>query len=188
MLLHLTSCMRGPCRTCTEAAAQARAALRRYRDAVRQQPAGDPLAAAGDAGPPPALPRRLRVRLPLPSPERGDDSLQNYSQGDWPGGVIQRFRRLRPLVEDAFLAGYDPQARLASLTTYFSALFMLRLEQSASQQGCPVHALCPACAAPPRAAVCGHAREPGGRDRRVARGGRRHHGGRAGAQAIWADA
>ena len=55
-------------------------------------------------------PLHLTVRLPLPSPARQDDSLQNDDDTDWPGGIQQRFRRLRPLVEDQLLSGYDPEA------------------------------------------------------------------------------
>lgn len=90
-------------RTCSEAATQARSALRRFREA-----------AAGGEGGEAAVPaasrrQRLTVRLPLPSPERQDDAVREYSQADWPGGIQQRFRRLRPLVEEQFLSGYDPQ-------------------------------------------------------------------------------
>ena len=182
------------CRTCTEAAAQARAALRRRRDALRQPADAGAAAAAPAASSSSAqqdhqdqqpqqqqaasLPRRLTVRLPLPSPGRGDDALHNYDQAragsflwqpppearlwrpchvrtnnspqhhclphpalcflaagamfqpcssnlpnvfnictprcpqaDWPGGIQQRFRRLRPLIEEQLLAGYDPQVR-----------------------------------------------------------------------------
>ena len=123
------------CRTCTEAATQARAALRRYRDALRQPAdrraeAAAPAAAGSSSSTQQAgqqqqrqqgegqqeqeqqatLPRRLTVRLPLPSPGRGDDALHNYDQADWPGGIQQRFRRLRPLIEEQLLSGYDPQA------------------------------------------------------------------------------
>ncbi len=59
------------------------------------------------------LQRRLKVRLPLPSPGREDDAIYNYDQADWPGGILQRFRRLRPLIEEHLLAGYEPQARHA---------------------------------------------------------------------------
>jgi hypothetical protein len=59
-----------------------------------------------------ASPRRLTVRLPLPSPEAGDDAVRAYSQADWPGGILQRFRRLRPLIEAGFLDGYSPEVLL----------------------------------------------------------------------------
>lgn len=83
------------CRTCTEAAAQARAALRRYREQDRAAPQ--------------ARPRRLQVWLPVSSPgkPREDDSIYAYDASDWPGGIQQRFRRLRPLVE-TLLEGYSP--------------------------------------------------------------------------------
>ncbi|KAL4436363.1 hypothetical protein ABPG77_009925 [Micractinium sp. CCAP 211/92] len=55
------------------------------------------------------MPIRLTVRLPLPSPSRKDDNLANFDEQDWPGGIQQRFRRLRPLVEEGLLSGYDPQ-------------------------------------------------------------------------------
>lgn len=99
--LRLPAC----CRTCTGAAAQARAALRRYREVLRPQPGSGGTPAAEQ----PLLPRRLTVRLPLPSPDKNGDGIHNYDQADWPGGIQQRFRRLRPLIEEHLLAGYEPQ-------------------------------------------------------------------------------
>ena len=83
-----------PARTCLEAASQAKAALRRYRETV-------------PSAPPPAAPLKLTVTLPLPSPSERELVTQ-FDEGEWPGGVQQRFRALRPLIE-SMLDGYDPQ-------------------------------------------------------------------------------
>ncbi|KAI3430806.1 hypothetical protein D9Q98_009217 [Chlorella vulgaris] len=88
-------------RSCSEAASQARSALRRFREA------------AGDGGNIQDQQRRqqqgVSICLPLPSPEYLDEAVRPYSQSDWPGGIVQRFRRLRPLVEDHLLSGYNAE-------------------------------------------------------------------------------
>lgn len=93
-----------PPRTCTEAASQARTAYRLFREhkqsgiytkAVEKEP------------------YRLTIELPLPV----DNSLPNSArkdlvvaldESDWPGGIIQKFRALKPLVENVF-EGYQAE-------------------------------------------------------------------------------
>ncbi|KAG2449658.1 hypothetical protein HYH02_005188 [Chlamydomonas schloesseri] len=61
-------------------------------------------------------PRRLIVDLPLPAQRSGflgrgasnPDLLMLLDEADFPGGEVQRFRVLRPLVE-AWLEGYNPE-------------------------------------------------------------------------------
>lgn len=77
---------------------EARAALRRYREATADAPA----------------PRRVTFYLPQPSPEAGDDLVRPFDEGEYPGGVRQRFRGLRPLVE-ALLDGYGAPTFLGML-------------------------------------------------------------------------
>lgn len=101
-----------------EAASQARAALRRYRESLpstsssassassgADAAAVEAASAAEQSGP---TATRLTIRLPLPSPSRKDDALTNFDESDWPGGIQQRFRRLRPLIE-GMLTGYEPE-------------------------------------------------------------------------------
>ncbi|WIA36231.1 hypothetical protein OEZ86_007564 [Tetradesmus obliquus] len=99
---------------------QARDAFRRYRqdttaakqqqqqqqqDASPQQPSVQSLQGG----------TRLTLQLPLPVASMAppgvqlmDQSFTLFDEGDWPGGIVQRFRALRPLVEGV-LEGYDPQ-------------------------------------------------------------------------------
>lgn len=96
-----------PAETCQGAVAQARGALRcvrvtsphwlhllqtdhrRYREAV----------AAGEVTLPCQGPAKLRIELPWPQPFPPDDAVRLLDESAWPGGVIQRFRALRPCVE-----------------------------------------------------------------------------------------
>ena len=174
--------MSPPCRTCTEAAAQARAALRRLREAV----------AAGEAGAVPQ-PLRLTVRLPLPSPSRQDDSLQNDDDTDWPGGIQQRFRRLRPLVEDQLLSGYDPEASSCCfrmlpvgwcwVPTGFACVLTFPNGPNMHALHLPHIAHWPylSCCRSGPAAVCGHAGKRGRWHWGVEGGRRQHHGRHPGA-------
>lgn len=87
-----------PPKTCTEAAMEARSVLRRFREASRNAVA-----------PPPSAPLRLTVQLPVPSPSgREDDFVRPFDEGEWPGGIQQRFRALRPLIE-RMLEGYSAE-------------------------------------------------------------------------------
>ena len=80
-----------PPRTCADAARDARATIRALRDA-------------------PDAPRRARVELPLPSIDVGADDvvyLGSHGQAaDWSGGMAQRFRATRALLERALFDGY----------------------------------------------------------------------------------
>jgi hypothetical protein len=91
--------------TCCEAAAEARAALRRFREANR--PIHESDAVDDPSKMSRRTPWRLSVQLPLPCPGFTDDLVRPYDEADWPGGIQQRFRVLRPLVEDNFLSGYN---------------------------------------------------------------------------------
>lgn len=71
----------------------------------------------------------MKLQLPLPvasaAPQGTSLMEQPFSvldEGDWPGGIVQRFRALRPLI-DATLDGYDPQ-------------FLGMLEDPADGMGC----------------------------------------------------
>ena len=84
-----------PPKTVNEAAKGAHQALRRFRDAQR----------GGVVG----LSRKNKVliQLPLVSPSNAnDDLIRPEDESDWPGGVQQRFRALRPLIENSLLEGY----------------------------------------------------------------------------------
>lgn len=102
-----------PPKTCTQVVSDVRSALRRYRDTTRTDP-DSPSISETDASTDAAAsstsipPRRLTVRLPVPSPTYSDDLVRGFDEGEWPGGVRQRFRALRPLVE-RFLDGYSPE-------------------------------------------------------------------------------
>ncbi|KAF8059444.1 hypothetical protein HT031_005249 [Scenedesmus sp. PABB004] len=87
------------------------AVVRQARDALRRQRA-DRAAQAAQQPEAPA-PTRLTLTLPLPvasaSPRGAPlDELpfSLFDESDWPGGIQQRFRALRPLVE-ATLEGYE---------------------------------------------------------------------------------
>jgi len=76
--------------------------VRRYREGGK---GWAPREGTANVGP------RVRVELPLPCPSRrgeeGEDALTVRDEGYWPGGVMQKFRAQRPLVE-AMLEGYGP--------------------------------------------------------------------------------
>lgn len=87
-----------PAETIPEAVRQARAALRRFREAR----------ASGEFVPAdPGAPICARIQLPLPHPG-AEDRIQLLDESEFPGGVLQVFRKLRPLVEDLLL-GYDAE-------------------------------------------------------------------------------
>ena len=80
-----------PPRTCADAARDARATFRALRDAA-------------------AAPRRARVELPLPSIDVGTDDVVylglHGQAADWSGGMAQRFRATRALLERDAFDGY----------------------------------------------------------------------------------
>ena len=80
-----------PPRTCADAARDARATFRALRDAD-------------------AAPRRARVELPLPSIDVGTDDVVylglHGQAADWSGGMAQRFRATRALLERDAFDGY----------------------------------------------------------------------------------
>ena len=91
---------RAPPRTCSSATAEARAVLRALREATSD---------ATTASTPP--PRRVRIELPLPPADRDTDDIVylglHGQAADWSGGMAQRFRVTKRLVEDGMLDGYD---------------------------------------------------------------------------------
>ena len=95
-----------PPRTCSDAVAEARGALRRFRDASRQSPPTTPTLQ------PLSPPYRLTLHLPLPSPSypKGDnDLIREFDESEWPGGIQQKFRALRPLIESLVDGFGSPQ-------------------------------------------------------------------------------
>jgi hypothetical protein len=103
-----TICSASPPTTCSQAVSEARSALRRYRETQKEkeQDSSNAAAATTDADRPTPLLKttknRLTVTLPVPSPSYKDDDdlLRPFDEGEWPGGIQQRFRALRPLVEN----------------------------------------------------------------------------------------
>jgi Domain of unknown function (DUF1995) len=96
-----------PPTTCSQAVSEARAALRRYREASREKEGNSNTdAAAGTTNEQQqqqllaTTKNRLTIRLPLPSPNYKDDLFRSFDEGEWPGGIQQRFRAVRPLVEN----------------------------------------------------------------------------------------
>lgn len=80
-----------PPATCSDAAKAAHNAFRRFRETQRNVNSI----------------RRGTVQLPLPSPStRDDDRIRPNDESDWPGGVRQRFRAIKPLIEQHLLEGY----------------------------------------------------------------------------------
>lgn len=97
-----------PPTTCLQAVSEARAALRRYREASKESKANlnanstaDPSSTEGNQKPLLSTTKnRLTVNIPVPSPSyTNDDLFRAFDEGEWPGGIQQRFRALRPLVE-----------------------------------------------------------------------------------------
>jgi len=104
---RLCTCSALPPTTCSQAVSEARAALRRYREASRENDSNveSNAAALPDASTKSQLlattKNRLTVQLPVPSPNyKNDDLFRSFDEGEWPGGIQQRFRALRPLVEN----------------------------------------------------------------------------------------
>lgn len=96
---------------------------RRYREAV----------AAGQVTLPAQGPGKLRIDLPWPSSE--DDAVRLLDEAAWPGGVVQRFRALRPCVE-ALLEGYEGCSALHMQHSYrYGASFAGMLESDADGVG-----------------------------------------------------
>lgn len=87
------------CRTVDESVTQARAALRAFRQSIK-----DGTVRKSD----PALPYCCRIYLPQPHPGE-ENIIQLLQEGEFPGGVLQKFRKLRPAVDD-LLFGYVVQA------------------------------------------------------------------------------
>ena len=92
-----SSSFRAPPRTCSAAAAEARSVLRLLREGA--------VGTEMDA-----IPRRVRVELPLPPADRNTDELLylglHGQAADWSGGIQQRARVTKGYVEDAMLDGY----------------------------------------------------------------------------------
>ena len=83
------------CRTIRDAVAQARRALRSFRER-RGRPDADAAASANDAAPAVTC---CRIQLPVPHP--GDkDTVKLLDAQDFPGGVQQLTRAVVPLVDD----------------------------------------------------------------------------------------
>ena len=83
-----------PPSTCAQAVQQARQSLRLAREDTQYEEDTST-----------RTPRRITIELPIPTPGR-DDVIPPDRNYDWPGGMRQRFRYLRPLVDD-LLEGYD---------------------------------------------------------------------------------
>uniref|UniRef100_A0A061RCY4 DUF1995 domain-containing protein n=1 Tax=Tetraselmis sp. GSL018 TaxID=582737 RepID=A0A061RCY4_9CHLO len=90
-----------------DAIAQARQALRRKREIDGQGPVqtgADKLSTESLR-----FPRRLEMILPIPAPSLSlDDVIEPSLESDWPGGLQQRHRYLRPVV-DSLLEGYGAE-------------------------------------------------------------------------------
>ena len=101
-----------PPKTCTDLVYEARASLRRYRDTSRSPSSPDTNASPQQEPPAAEFPsppfRRMTIQLPIPSPSYDDDLIRGFDEGEWPGGVRQKFRALRPLIERC-LDGYSPE-------------------------------------------------------------------------------
>eukprot|EP01026_Neomeris_dumetosa_P005618 TRINITY_DN11637_c0_g1_i1.p1 TRINITY_DN11637_c0_g1~~TRINITY_DN11637_c0_g1_i1.p1 ORF type:complete len:298 (-),score=19.69 TRINITY_DN11637_c0_g1_i1:49-897(-) len=81
-----------PARTCGEAVQQARLALRRFRELEVSESSQN----------------KLIVQLPLPSTNQDDDLVRIMDEGDWPGGILQKFRVLKGMCEE-LLFGYESE-------------------------------------------------------------------------------
>lgn len=86
-----------PCRTIPDAVQQARSAFRQFREDIKE---GKVTKAN------PEHPYCCRIQIPLPHPD-DDDTIRILDDGEFPGGVRQKFRQLRPKVEDT-LFGCSP--------------------------------------------------------------------------------
>jgi hypothetical protein len=100
------------CSTIGESVTQARAALRAFRLSIKDR-------AVQKADP--NLPFCCRVSVPQPHPEN-ENTTQLLQEGEFPGGVLQKFRKLRPCVED-LLFGCEPlgATKLSSFTSFAGA-------------------------------------------------------------------
>ncbi len=87
---------RAPPTTCSGAASEARAVIRLLREAASD---GEP------------CPRRVRVELPLPLADLDSDALAfaglHGQASDWSGGMGQRFRVTKGLIDAFVLDGYE---------------------------------------------------------------------------------
>ena len=87
---------RAPPTTCSGAASEARAVIRLLREAASD---GEP------------CPRRVRVELPLPLADLDSDALAfaglHGQASDWSGGMAQRFRATKGLIDAFVLDGYE---------------------------------------------------------------------------------
>jgi len=90
--------VQSPPRTCSEAAIEARNVLRKLREEEQQQPSKSIRTT-----------KRLRVELPLPREDKGDDIVWLGLHGqasDWSGGMSERFAKTKVVVE-TMLSGYE---------------------------------------------------------------------------------
>jgi hypothetical protein len=90
--------VQSPPRTCSEAAIEARNVLRKLRE-EEQQPSKSIIRTT----------KRLRVELPLPREDKGDDIVWLGLHGqasDWSGGMSERFAKTKVVVE-TMLSGYE---------------------------------------------------------------------------------
>ena len=93
--------VQSPPRTCSEAAIEARNVLRKLREEEQQQqqPSSKSIRTT----------KRLRVELPLPREDKGDDIVWLGLHGqasDWSGGMSERFAKTKVVVE-TMLSGYE---------------------------------------------------------------------------------
>jgi len=91
--------VQSPPRTCSEAAIEARNVLRKLREQQQQQQPSKKSRTT----------KRLRVELPLPREDKGDDIVWLGLHGqasDWSGGMSERFAKTKVVVE-TMLSGYE---------------------------------------------------------------------------------
>ena len=92
----MKTAFRAPPTTCSGAASEARAVIRLLREAAARN---DP------------CPRRVRVELPLPLADLDSDALAfaglHGQASDWSGGIDQRFRVTKGLIDAFVLDGYE---------------------------------------------------------------------------------
>jgi hypothetical protein len=88
-----------PPTTCAAAAEEARSVIRTLRDALLNDESQQ------------TATRKIRIELPLPSLDLGGDRIAylglHGQAADWSGGMEQRYRVTRKLIEEHALAGYD---------------------------------------------------------------------------------
>ena len=92
--------VQSPPRTCSEAAIEARNVLRKLREQQQQQQQQAKKSRTT---------KRLRVELPLPREDKGDDIVWLGLHGqasDWSGGMSERFAKTKVVVE-TMLSGYE---------------------------------------------------------------------------------